>query len=464
MRKIKNAVYGGLFFSFMFIQYVVLRFGNQAGRGYLSDDVQRYVYLMIQLFVIAGFFVFALINRLIKNRTAEKAVTLGVLGVFLFCASLMFLFPPDSAFYIAVTFVSVTCLGFTGGAVYLRMSRSTLCGVKTGLCAGIGCSAALVMQYVLQLRWSLRVPLGVLSVLSFTVLAYYFLYERDAEAEPEEDEPAVKPKRKIIFAAVITFAMLLFSGYYNLYIHGLQIASGYTEYNVYTWPRLCMIPGFILFGAAGDFKKGRFLPILTVCTVVLSLLNSTLAGQGGAYNLNMCLFYISLSAAVSYYNITFFRLGAKTENPALWAPFGRILDSVSVLFLGFISFDSLPTVAVLALDIGALAVMLVLMAANGDLDLASPKAAQAVSDAEPAEPAEQSGDAFDTIQKSYGLTPAEMKVFRELVLTEDKQIAIGERLSIKIRTVQANVTSIYRKTGVSTRSGLVQLYNDAAKR
>ena len=48
----------------------------------------------------------------------------------------------------------------------------------------------------------------------------------------------------------------------------------------------------------------------------------------------------------------------------------------------------------------------------------------------------------------------------EIQKTKDKQLAIAERLSIKVRTVQANVTSIYRKTGVSTRSGLVQLLHD----
>ena len=54
-------------------------------------------------------------------------------------------------------------------------------------------------------------------------------------------------------------------------------------------------------------------------------------------------------------------------------------------------------------------------------------------------------------------------LLRELVRTEDKQTVIGERLSIKVRTVQANVTSIYRKTGVSTRSGLGKLYHDAGE-
>ena len=459
MKKYKNAVVASLFFSFMFIQYAVLRLGNQAGRGYLSDERQQYVYLFIQLFVICGFLSYALVKRLVKNAAADKVTVLAVLGILVAGTSVMFCYPPGSAVYLAVTFAAVACLGFTGGAVYHRMSESTLYGAKTGICAGIGCSAALTLQYFLQLKFTLAAPLSIALISAFSFIAYYFLFAVDGRAVRSEDEETRKPSRLLLFAVIITFAMLLFSGYYNMYIHRLQIASGYSEYNVYTWPRLCQIPGFLLLGAAADIKKGKYLPISALCVVVIALLNASLIGQGGAYDLNMCLFYISISAVVSYYNLTFFRYAAKSKRPALWASSGRVLDSVSVLFFGFLSLDSLNTAAVLALDIAALAVILVLMALNGDLNLVSKPVPAPAAD-------ELQGDpetAFDLIKDRYGLTPGETKVLRELVLTEDKQIAIGERLSIKIRTVQANVTSIYRKTGISTRSGLVQLYNDVSR-
>ena len=56
-----------------------------------------------------------------------------------------------------------------------------------------------------------------------------------------------------------------------------------------------------------------------------------------------------------------------------------------------------------------------------------------------------------------------MGILRELVLTEDKQSVISERLSIHIKTLQGYVTRIYRKTGVITHAGLTDLYHESRK-
>ena len=61
------------------------------------------------------------------------------------------------------------------------------------------------------------------------------------------------------------------------------------------------------------------------------------------------------------------------------------------------------------------------------------------------------------IQDSYRITPSEMKVLRELVSTDDKQDAIAFRLNISVSTLRHHVTSIYKKTGVQTRSALCKL-------
>ena len=63
----------------------------------------------------------------------------------------------------------------------------------------------------------------------------------------------------------------------------------------------------------------------------------------------------------------------------------------------------------------------------------------------------------------YGLTPKETALLRELVLTEDKQEAIGRSLGVGVSTVQFHTTALYRKTGASTRSGLLELFHSAAE-
>ena len=73
-------------------------------------------------------------------------------------------------------------------------------------------------------------------------------------------------------------------------------------------------------------------------------------------------------------------------------------------------------------------------------------------------------ETLSRMRENYQLTPREMDVLRELVLTEDKQTVISERLSIQVKTLQDYVTRLYRKTGVMTRAGLTDLYHENRNR
>jgi DNA-binding CsgD family transcriptional regulator len=250
----------------------------------------------------------------------------------------------------------------------------------------------------------------------------------------------------VIFAAVITIALLLFTGYYNRYIHHLQIASGYTDYNVYSWPRLLMIPTVIAFGFVGDIKKGRFLPLVTVCVSAIALLNTSLLGRE-TYLLNMSLYYVALTASIAYYHLTFLRLAPNTKHPALWACMGRVLDSAAVILSFVFRFDQLSQTMVLVIDIVCLAVVVVMISLRGGFDLASRSGEQKPERSDP----------FVLIRDEFGITPSELRVLRELVLTDDKQDVIAQRLSISVSTLRHHVTSIYKKTGAQTRSALCKL-------
>ena len=455
LNKRKNLYFALLFGAFMFLQLVILRMGNAAGRGFLPDAQQVYVYFFLQFAVIIGYMLHLPVRKHLRDTAGYPRVVCCTLGACLLCAMLLLFAPADSAFYLAVTSVCALFLGVLSGAVYLRMADLGAEGAKVGRSVGLGYSCAIALQYAVQLRWTLKIPLAVLIALAAACLCVLFAAPYRADAAPVKPNAHAASGKKCGSAVVITLAMLIFTSYFNTYIHHLQVASGYTEYNVYTWPRLLMIPAMILLGLIGDVKGGKLLPTGTLCVVVVALLNTALRGSE-TNQLNMCLFYLAMAAVVAYYHLTFLRIAPETRRPALWAGMGRILDSVSVILSFGVNLEKFSAAAVLALDVAALAVVIVVMALSGAFGFSA-------SDTLPVPPREASAqtDPFAAIQERYGLTPAELNVFRELVLTEDKQAAIGDRLSIKLRTVQANVTAIYGKTGVSTRAGLVQLYNES---
>ena len=101
----------------------------------------------------------------------------------------------------------------------------------------------------------------------------------------------------------------------------IGIQSDYASYNVYSWPRLTLLPGYLLFAVIGDRKKGKYVPIAALCIMLITLLNVVLIGDSETYRLSMCLFYFAIAAFTSYYLLTFWRLAQGTKHPAFWAPF-----------------------------------------------------------------------------------------------------------------------------------------------
>ena len=173
--------------------------------------------------------------------------------------------------------------------------------------------------------------------------------------------------------------------------------------------------------------------------------------------LNMCLYYISLTAVIAYYNLTFIRLAARTRCPAVWAVMGRILDSATVVLGMTLKFSTFSQVAVLIIDIAALVVAIVMMTLVGAFNLSGQRDDEAHPVCETDSFPEPETDPFGVIQESYRITPSEMKVLRELVGTDDKQDVIASRLNISVSTLRHHVTSIYKKTGTQTRSALCKL-------
>lgn len=451
------------FGAFVFLQFTVLALANHAGEGYLTAGQRDLVYYGLQVFVILGYLLHGLFFRFCKNERVRKGAAYVIFALFFLSVALLLIAGADSLLSVIVSMTSALFLGGIGGAVHVRMSLETVTGAAVARCMGIGSAAAVLLQYLLQIQWGVTPLLPVFMGAAFLLLI--LLRKRpQEETVPEETATAVHtPSRRIVFAILIAATFILFACFYNETIHHLMIRSGYASANVYSWPRLMLIPGYLLFALIGDRKGGRYVPLTALCIMLIALLNVVLIGDQGAYQFNMCLFYFSIAAFTSYYLLTFWRLAPGTKHPALWAPFGRMLDSGMVLLAGAIHLSALPAAVVLGADIAGVALVIVLMAISGDFNLsktqteAEPVLAEAaVPEVRPMRSPEET---LIRMRELYALTPRETDVLRELVLTEDKQTVISERLSIQVKTLQDYVTRLYRKTGASTRMGLSDLYH-----
>ena len=457
-----------MFASFAFLQFITLGLANHAGEDFLNTGQREHVYYVLQVFVILGFLLHAFFAGLFVNTKKGPGIRRGisytVFVLYFACAAVMLLTGTDSMFYVIVSVMASLLLGWLGGLAHVHMSRETLTGADVAKCMGIGSAVSVVLQYLLQIRCGVSPLLPVFVLAAFLLLAYTLSGKHQGSAEERAVKTEKTPPRQILFAILITTAFVLFACFYNEYIHHLQIQSDYGAYNVYSWPRLMMVPGYLLFAAVGDRKNGRYVPLSSLCVMLVAMLNVVLIHSPGSHWLNMCLFYLAIAACASYYLLTFWRLAPGTEHPALWAPFGRIIDSGMVLLAGGIHLSALPAPVILGMDIAGVVLIILLMAVSGSFNIGEQPAEIQSEEAGvqqiTSEPLSEE-EVLDRMRQRYNLTRRETEVLRELVLTEDKQTVISERLSIKVKTLQDYVTRLYRKTGAVTRAGLTALYNES---
>ena len=456
--------------AFLFLWMTVLAPASRAGEGRLSVGQLERVYYVQQVFLILGFLTYAALRRLLSGRVL-RFCSLFAAAVFFLGVTVLLFADKAKLFYLPVARAVILCLGSLGGAVYHDMSTETAKGSPTALCMGIASAAAVLLQFLLQIQWGQSPLLPLFMLAALLLLAYRLLspvWLGDGAQTEAAEEPASEkvPPSRLLTACLISVLFLLFVCFYNEIIHHRTILSDSAAPGAYTWPRLMVIPCYLLFAAVGDKMQGRLVPLTALVIALAATLNAVLAGSSGASAwLNMCLFYCAVAATVSYYTLTFWRLAPGTRHPALWACMGRVLDSAMVLVTAAVRLDTLPPAAVMGLDLAGVALIILMMALSGDFNLNAAIAAEAPTAVEvPAVPeAPVSLSPEETLEKMrqrYSLTPRETEVLRELVMTEDKQTAIAEHLSIRVKTLQDYVTRLYRKTGAATRAGLTDLYHE----
>lgn len=379
--------------------------------------------------------------------------------------------------FLIVTFVFSFCLGFIGGVVYYGMSRMLHATRHMGKAMGAGASVALIFQYVFQYRMDhhfLQMVLILCSLAAVTVLSAGRLFDPviaqdggDFSGIPFGKDDRDKDRRKGTTKTVwriltIEVLMEVFFFYFNQSLLAGMAASGMKEQAAYDWPRLCGMIGYLVIGFVGDIKKRRFVPISSLCFIIPGLITPLIAAGGSGQTFAMAVFYVAVMARISYFNLMFWDAAPHTGNPELWAGMGRIVTSVVEIIFVLIGLSSLSAVQMLGIELVTLALIVIVLAVNGDLNLTELTEIPDL-DRQAANGENTPGLAERAIlqyQEKYDLTGKETEVMKSLISTEENLQELADLMGISRRVLQRYITSIYEKTGTKTRVGLLQSYMD----
>ena len=450
-----------LFAIYMFEYMVTLTFIDQRSAAIASLSWQLYLHYIDYALVALGFVSFALLRRVTEHFTFRR--TLLLLPSIAYGCTVLLLFRLENvAAFSASAMGAAYFMGLLGGMVYFCMAAALADSPRMGRVMALGASAAVLLQYLLQEYWHIEAGIPIALVLGFCA-ALYLTVRRPWEWLTQDCLPYEAPKPETARAMTGTLIRLCLNALclyalgtiYDRQMMLLNVQSGYEDYNLYAWPRLFTIAGYLLVGFLSDAGRGRLLSVATLCTALVALLNPALFGDPAYYTTNMCLFYLHLGASLSYYNLAFWRIAPRTGWPELWAGMGRIATNLFSALLTLTPVSHLSMPAAIGVDAVLFGVLVVSMTVGGELTVARP--------APPEAPEQTQEQKLHAYCRRCAFTPRETEVFERLITTDDDLQGIADSLYISRRMVQRYVSSIYEKTETKTRLGLFQSYmNDTA--
>ena len=445
-----------LFAIYMFEYMVTLTFIDQRSADIMGPAWQLYLHYIDYALVALGFVSFALLRRIPEHFTLRRTLLL-LPSVAYGCTMLLLFLMQNAAAFSAAAMGAAYFLGLLGGMVYFCMAAALADSPRAGRVMALGASGAVLLQYLLQEYWHIAAGIPVALALGFCA-ALYLTVRRPWEWLTQDCLPYEAPKPETARAMTGTLVRLCLNALclyalgtiYDRQMLLLNVQSGYEDYNLYAWPRLFTIAGYLLVGFLSDAGRGRLLSVATLCTALVALLNPALFGDPAYYTTNMCLFYLHLGASLSYYNLAFWRIAPRTGWPELWAGMGRIATNLFSALLTLTPVSHLSMPAAIGVDAVLFGVLVVSMTVGGELTVARP--------APPEAPEQTQEQKLHAYCRRCAFTPRETEVFERLITTDDDLQGIADSLYISRRMVQRYVSSIYEKTETKTRLGLFQRY------
>lgn len=361
----------------------------------------------------------------------------------------------SGAVLVVSVLISLYCGGLVGAATYGLVALNIRNESNTGmLCAGsMGIAAILQvaasMLPISQLVYSLVLSAAV--VLS-TFIACDVLKTMPELSGPETEssEPCQAPpewKLPDIRLFLLGVAVISFMGGLNDGVLTEMQTSG--ALNLYALPRLFYFAGMLLAGYTADRYKLRGLSVLTLFVMICAAVGALFISSPATIFINAAIYSLFAGIVIIYFTVPLFKTVTK-ENASYHPALGRAVR-LPALAAGILIYDGIfagrsfyLTIAAYILLSAALTVVFIVSAQRGS---AGAKPVQITSD-----------EAFAEMQSRFGLTPKETEVLRELINSDDKQEGIAERLNISVNTLRHHITSIYEKTGVYSRSALLELY------
>ena len=400
-----------------------------------------------------GFVLYPLYNRYFKGLS--RRICIGISAIIIVALITIIYLHPTYLITLITGLILFLFLGGLGGVT----SYKAICILPDqkylARCVGISYMIGIILQFINNNFVSL--PLIESIVLDiFMGILMFILTTIPNTLNHHLDVSKVKKERQICGGLLILLVFMM-SCVFSTLDNAVTFLHATGEVNIEEFPRVLLALSGLLGGIIFDFKDRRFMSMIMYCVMLLSTICIIVLKYSESLLIGLLIFYMTSGFFVVFFTASFMEIASYMKFPDLWAGLGRAVNNLAAVILSRSSLVLINSQGNLMVVVLVICLFVIVTIIASTYSLQRKVLIEKLGESKIALLSKE--EKLLKIKEQYTFTPREIEVFEYLTSTEDSVQDIANNMYISKRTLERYISSIYKKTGVKSRIGLLNIYN-----
>lgn len=400
-----------------------------------------------------GFVLYPLYNRYFKGLS--RRICIGISAIIIVALITIIYLHPTYLITLITGLILFLFLGGLGGVT----SYKAICILPDqkylARCVGISYMIGIILQFINNIFVSL--PLVESIVLDiFMGILMFILTTIPNTLNHHLDVSKVKKERKICGGLLILLVFMM-SCVFSTLDNAVTFLHATGEVNIEEFPRVLLALSGLFGGIIFDFKDRRFMSMIMYCVMLLSTICIVVLKYSESLLIGLLIFYMTSGFFVVFFTASFMEIASYMKFPDLWAGLGRAVNNLAAVILSRSSLVLINSQGNLMVVVLVICLFVIVTIIASTYSLQRKVLIEKLGESKIALFSKE--EKLLKIKEQYTFTPREIEVFEYLTSTEDSVQDIANNMYVSKRTLERYISSIYKKTGVKSRIGLLNIYN-----
>lgn len=400
-----------------------------------------------------GFVLYPVYNRYFKGLS--RRICIGISAIIIVALITIIYLHPTYLITLITGLILFLFLGGLGGVT----SYKAICILPDqkylARCVGISYMIGIILQFINNNFVSL--PLLENIVLDiFMGILMFILTTIPNTLNHHLDVSKVKKERQICGGLLILLVFMM-SCVFSTLDNAVTFLHATGEVNIEEFPRVLLALSGLLGGIIFDFKDRRFMSMIMYCVMLLSTICIVVLKYSESLLIGLLIFYMISGFFVVFFTASFMEIASYMKFPDLWAGLGRAVNNLAAVILSRSSLVLINSQGNLMVVVLVICLFVIVTIIASTYSLQRKVLIEKLGESKIVLLSKE--EKLLKIKEQYTFTPREIEVFEYLTSTEDSVQDIANNMYISKRTLERYISSIYKKTGVKSRIGLLNIYN-----